>query len=611
MARRPFVRKKKNESKNQEAIDTFNMFNRLAPSTRNKYLKLIDSFSEFLLVHRKSLWDADYEDVKKFLNETDNRQARNIISVFYRVLIDAGEINKENPVVQLNRIERELREKEAEEVQPVGRAATVIQELDDGSIIEETKVVQPKKKREVGKRIMVLSDLDNLVQKARHIRDRAILEFLYATGVQIQELVNLNISDVDLEARQVTIHQDADHFRTLVLPKRTVNFLKIYERWRRRQMSPSQAYYITKTTRKRMSDTSISTWLSRIQKDVDDREKWTSMDFRKRALLQHYWVTRDLTAIARFGGYKRPESALNLISEVLNDQGVESIDALASLPEFEALKSDSKRVASIRDEDQLTITIQLDKEEMDIIRNSGLTPTQAVKTIISLKDLYGAFSPGGAPIGGGAKPAAAGPTMTKPAEGDTPSGPKPAISGPKMVTSGGPSLGGGGPNLGGGGPNLGGPKSAGGGPNLGGPASSGPSLSGPSLSGPASGGPGSASGGGPNNAILDVKLSSAPVSDKPTGSGPGGKPPGGGPQGGGAAAASPMDQMSELRAVLQRRKKAAAEKSADEKSEAPKRPTLGGKIVDNDDGDASSSSSDDDDDKKKKDDVLDMPDFDF
>ncbi len=119
------------------------------------------------------------------------------------------------------------------------------------------------------------------------------------------------------------------------------------------------------------------------------------MDFRRRALLQHYWVTRDLTAIARFGGYKRPESALNLISEILSDQGVDSIDKLATLPEFEALKGDRKRLASVGKEDQLTITIQLDRDEMDIIRNSGLTPTQAVKTIISLKDLYGAFMPGG------------------------------------------------------------------------------------------------------------------------------------------------------------------------------------------------------------------------
>ena len=172
MARRPFIRRKKNETKNQEAIDLFNVFNRLAPSTRNKYLKTIDDFAKFLLIHRKSLWDTDFEDLKKYLHEADHKQARGIISTFYRVLIDAGEFKRENPVVQLNRIEREDRQSSTSAVQPVGRAATVIQELDDGSVVEEKRIVKRKKKKRVSKRIMVLSDLDQLVQKASHIRDQ-------------------------------------------------------------------------------------------------------------------------------------------------------------------------------------------------------------------------------------------------------------------------------------------------------------------------------------------------------------------------------------------------------------------------------------------------------
>ena len=65
MARRPFLRRKNNATKNQEALDSFLTFNRLAPSTRDKYLKEVAKFTEFLLIHRKSLWDADFEDLKK------------------------------------------------------------------------------------------------------------------------------------------------------------------------------------------------------------------------------------------------------------------------------------------------------------------------------------------------------------------------------------------------------------------------------------------------------------------------------------------------------------------------------------------------------------------
>lgn len=587
MARRPFIRRKKNETKNQEAIDIFNVFNRLAPSTRNKYLKTVDDLAQFLLIHRKSLWDADYEDLKKYLLEAENKQSRGIISTFYRVIIDAGEFKRENPIVQLNRIERENRQKTSVSAQPIGRAATVIQELDDGSSVEEKRIVKQQKKKRIRKRIMILSDLDQLVQKASHIRDRAILEFLFATGAQIQEVVNLNVSDVDLEAKQVTIQQGADHFRTLILPKRSVNFLRVYERWRRRQLSPSQAYFITKSTRKKMSDTSISTWLGRIQRGKSDRDRWTSMDFRKRAMLQHYWVTRDLTAIARFGGYKRPESALNLISEILSDQGVDSIDALASLPEFSALKGDSKKLASIGQDDQLTLTIQLDRDEMEIIRNSGLTPTQAVKSIISLKELYGAFSPAGAPGASAASPSS--PSGGPQAE----SGDKPKIAMPKMADpSKGPSLGG---------PSLGGPSL--GGPSIGGPSSGGPSTSGPT--GPASSGP-----GGPDSSpslsqsILDVQLKSAdakPKEEKPASSAGGG--------------GGPADQLGELKAILAARK-AKSDVPEDTKTTMPERPTLGGKIVGDDEPTEKTEEldvedEDEDYDEEEDEEITDVPTFEF
>ena len=578
MARRPFSRGKKNETKNQEAIDVFKMFNRLAPSTRDRYLKIVDEFKDFLLIHKKSLWDADFEDMKKFLLENTNKSARSIVSTFYRVLIDAGEFERENPVVQLTKIEREQEGKEQEELQPLGRAENVLKELEEDAPTKTTSVASTSHKM-IGKKIMLFSDLESLIRRTSHIRDRAILEFLYATGSQILEIVNLNVADIDLESRKVSIHDKReDVYRVLILPRRTINFLKIYERWRRRQLSPSQAYFITKTTRKRMSETSISTWLNRIQKDKTKKDRWTAMDFRKRALLQHYWVTRDLTAVTRFGGYKRPESALNLISDVLASQGVDSIDKLSSLPEFEELQKDRKQAGTIGSEDQLTITIQLDKEEMDIIRNSGLTPTQAVKTIISLKDLYGAFGGGGGgPAIGGSKP-----TTTSGGPSSTPtSGPSP----------GGPSLGGGPKPAG---PSLGAPSLSAtppsGGPNL----SSAPKPAGPSLSGPASpGGPGGSAGGLGGIADALKGLSKAPPKDD--------KPPARPPPGGGGGE-PPQSQMGELKALLARRRKMADAQPEDEKKEDALNPgSIGGKVLESDD-----EKKDKGDDKDKE---IDLPDF--
>src|ERR671912_481114 len=36
-------------------------------------------------------------------------------------------------------------------------------------------------------------------------RDRAILEFLYATGIRVGELVNIDVSDIDLRERLVRV----------------------------------------------------------------------------------------------------------------------------------------------------------------------------------------------------------------------------------------------------------------------------------------------------------------------------------------------------------------------------------------------------------------------
>ncbi|MHA2252938.1 MAG: hypothetical protein ACXAD7_21425, partial [Candidatus Kariarchaeaceae archaeon] len=161
MARRPFIRRKKNEIKNQEAVDVFREFNILAPSSREKYLNFVNTFADFLLIHKKSLWDADFKDLKKFLIQTENKSARSIISTFYRVLIDSGEYKRDNPVVQLNKTEREAAQSEALAVQPISQAEAVIQQLSDPDDIPVTQKKAKRKRRErVTKRIMILSDLE-------------------------------------------------------------------------------------------------------------------------------------------------------------------------------------------------------------------------------------------------------------------------------------------------------------------------------------------------------------------------------------------------------------------------------------------------------------------
>ncbi len=60
------------------------------------------------------------------------------------------------------------------------------------------------------------------------IRDKALLEMLYATGMRVTELVNLDVEDVDLANAQVTCGTDAKHKRTVPIYPEAVRALERY-----------------------------------------------------------------------------------------------------------------------------------------------------------------------------------------------------------------------------------------------------------------------------------------------------------------------------------------------------------------------------------------------
>jgi site-specific recombinase XerD len=64
--------------------------------------------------------------------------------------------------------------------------------------------------------------------KRAGLRDRAILETLYSTGLRVGELVSLNRSQVDLERREFTIRGKGDKPRIVFLSERCVKWLKLY-----------------------------------------------------------------------------------------------------------------------------------------------------------------------------------------------------------------------------------------------------------------------------------------------------------------------------------------------------------------------------------------------
>lgn len=66
------------------------------------------------------------------------------------------------------------------------------------------------------------------ISKRGGLRDRAILETLYSTGLRVSELVSLNRGQVDLERREFTIRGKGQKPRIVFLSERCVHWIRLY-----------------------------------------------------------------------------------------------------------------------------------------------------------------------------------------------------------------------------------------------------------------------------------------------------------------------------------------------------------------------------------------------
>lgn len=74
---------------------------------------------------------------------------------------------------------------------------------------------------------------------AKGYRDRAMLELLYATGIKVSELINLNVYDIDLRQGYITCN-NGTHTRTLQMGRPAISALKDYLDKARDTMIPSE-----------------------------------------------------------------------------------------------------------------------------------------------------------------------------------------------------------------------------------------------------------------------------------------------------------------------------------------------------------------------------------
>ena len=104
----------------------------------------------------------------------------------------------------------------------------------DGSLSENpAEDLRPPKAWQSLPRYLSVEDIDRLIAQPdiktpRGLRDRALIELLYATGARVSELVSLKPADVNLEASYLTCTGKGDKQRIIPIGKQAAKWVQRY-----------------------------------------------------------------------------------------------------------------------------------------------------------------------------------------------------------------------------------------------------------------------------------------------------------------------------------------------------------------------------------------------
>lgn len=84
------------------------------------------------------------------------------------------------------------------------------------------------KTKTVVKNVITDEGIEKLRDNCKKIRDLAMIDLLYSTGIRVGELVNLNIDDIDLEGRECVVYGKGDKERKVYFDAKAKVHLKEY-----------------------------------------------------------------------------------------------------------------------------------------------------------------------------------------------------------------------------------------------------------------------------------------------------------------------------------------------------------------------------------------------
>ncbi len=101
-------------------------------------------------------------------------------------------------------------------------------EEEDYILKSPMKRIHKIKTKVVVKNVISDEGIEKLRDNCEELRDLAIIDLLYSTGIRVGELVNLNIDDIDLDGRECVVYGKGDKERRVYFDAKTKVHLKNY-----------------------------------------------------------------------------------------------------------------------------------------------------------------------------------------------------------------------------------------------------------------------------------------------------------------------------------------------------------------------------------------------
>lgn len=114
---------------------------------------------------------------------------------------------------------------------------------------DPTSLLEARKAWQTLPRFLTQQEMESLLRQPSEaddcgIRDRAVLELFYATGMRVSELVGLNLSDVDWETGTISCYGKGSKHRRIPLGRGAVDHLKRYLPARHRLLLGKSAHHL-------------------------------------------------------------------------------------------------------------------------------------------------------------------------------------------------------------------------------------------------------------------------------------------------------------------------------------------------------------------------------